>query len=192
MREPPQSASSGGTRDSCGRLSRYQSVAPAVIAPTASVTISALSLRIADQEAVDQADQRRRRRARRRSPITRSSSRPPETPSRIVLDSVMIAGIDRSMPRDISTSASPIAVMARKAASGMTARIVDGQQAARHDDRRRRRAARPAPARSRRSASGCRPRPACAAAARVLPAPTATGSLALVMRDRRRRRAQPA
>ena len=42
-RASPQAAMPGGTRDSCGSESRYQSVAPVVIAPTASVTISALS-----------------------------------------------------------------------------------------------------------------------------------------------------
>ena len=51
-----------------------------------------------------------------------------------MLDSVMTAGIDKSMPRAISTSASPMAAMVRNAASGMIARNVRGQQAARRDD----------------------------------------------------------
>jgi hypothetical protein len=46
----------------------------------------------------------------------------------MVLDSVITAGIDRSMPRAMSTSVSPIAVMARKAASGMIARKVEGSK----------------------------------------------------------------
>ena len=45
-----------------------------------------------------------------------------------MLDSVTTAGIERSMPRAISTSVSPMAAMARKAASGMIARNVDGSR----------------------------------------------------------------
>ena len=45
-----------------------------------------------------------------------------------MLDRVITAGIDRSMPRAMSTSVSPMAVMARNAASGMMARNVDGSR----------------------------------------------------------------
>src|SRR3990172_11283738 len=43
--DPPQSAKAGGTLDSWARACRYHKVAPVVIAPTASVTISAFSLK---------------------------------------------------------------------------------------------------------------------------------------------------
>ena len=45
-----------------------------------------------------------------------------------MLDKVMTAGIDKSMPRAISTIVSPIAAMPRKAANGMIARNVEGRR----------------------------------------------------------------
>ena len=45
-----------------------------------------------------------------------------------MLDKVMTAGIDRSIPRDMMTSASPTAQIVKKAASGMIARIVEGRR----------------------------------------------------------------
>ena len=45
-----------------------------------------------------------------------------------MLESVTTAGIERSMPRAMSTSVSPMAAMPRKAASGMIARNVDGSR----------------------------------------------------------------
>ena len=55
---------------------------------------------------------------------TSVSSRPPETPSSSVLDSVTIAGTERSMPRPINTMDCPIAAIARNAANGMMANTV--------------------------------------------------------------------
>ena len=126
-RASPQSAMPGGTRASCGSVPRYQSVAPVVMAPTASVTIRALSSNTATRMPL----MRPISVANKSAPQTATriaSSWPPEDPRTIVLESVTTAGIDKSMPRAISTSVSPIAAMARKAASGMIARNVDGKR----------------------------------------------------------------
>ena len=126
-RASPQAAIPGGTRASCGSATRYHKVAPVVIAPTASVTIRALSSNTAIKMPLINPISV----ANNSAPHTaanRASSWPPEKPSTIVLDSVITAGIDRSMPRAMSTSVSPIAVMARNAASGMIARNVDGSR----------------------------------------------------------------
>ena len=45
-----------------------------------------------------------------------------------MLDSVMTAGIDRSIPRAMRTRVSPMAAMPRNAANGMTARKVEGRR----------------------------------------------------------------
>src|SRR6202040_1065328 len=58
----------------------------------------------------------------------RFASRPAEIPRTTVLDRVMTAGIDKSIPRDIMTSASPTEQIVKKAASGMIAKNVDGSR----------------------------------------------------------------
>src|SRR5215469_941202 len=126
-RASPHSASSGGTRDSWGSDSRYHSVAPVVIAPTARVTINALSWSTATSKPLINPIAVAKNSAPA-SAITRAASWPRENPRMIVLERVMIAGIDRSMPREMITSASPMAVMARKAANGMMARNVEGRR----------------------------------------------------------------
>ena len=117
----------GGTRDSCGSESRYHSVAPVVIAPTASVTISALSSSTATRKPL-MSPIRVAKNSAATTAVRMASSLPAETPSTIVLDNVTTAGIDRSMPRAIRTRVSPMAAMPRNAANGMMARNVDGSR----------------------------------------------------------------
>ena len=121
-RVSPQSARIGGTRASWAMPSRYQIAAPIMMVPTASVTTRGFSLKLETRTPLIRPTP-----AETASATTiawpSAASWPPETPSIRLLESVMTAGIERSMPRAMRTSASPMDAMQRNAAKGMIARI---------------------------------------------------------------------
>ena len=121
-RVSPQSARIGGTRDSWAIPSRYQIAAPITMVPTASVTTRGLSLKFETSTPLTAPTPAETASATTTAWPSAASS-PPETPRIRLLESVMTAGIERSMPRAMRTRASPIDARQRKAAKGMMARI---------------------------------------------------------------------